>query len=73
MKHFPAASYDAWKTTNPEDEFLGTPPEKLIQCDNCLRMGTEEEVWSSWHRSYGDCTQCYECRGLTREDLGLDE
>lgn len=43
----------------PQDE---QQLEELIQCDNCHRMGTSKEVWSSWHPSYGDCTQCYECR-----------
>lgn len=47
-------------------------PTKIYVCDNCQRSGTEDEVWPSWHRTYGDVCQCYECRGLTREEAGLE-
>ena len=45
------ASYDNWKTTNPEDEFLGPEPDA-----HCRRADevedTECQKKSHWHSSH---------------------
>lgn len=28
-------TYDHWKTTNPEDEWLGDPPQQWFVCEAC--------------------------------------
>ena len=50
-------TYDHWKTTNPDDEFLGPDPDDdIIECDVC---GDPSEDLD-WHGKYLACPKCRE-------------
>lgn len=61
-RDFPAASYDEWKTTEPDNQ-------DGVQCDNCQRMFDPEEegCFIGSHHSFGDCCQCARCVEQARE------
>lgn len=39
-------TYDNWKTTNPDDEWLGPAPEQWVVCNACKGSGVEvHRIW----------------------------
>ena len=49
-------TYDHWKTTNPDDEFLGPGPEDKDDFDECDGCGETDEL--DWHLGYLMCPKC---------------
>lgn len=62
-------TYDSWKTTDPAEEWFGSPPEQWFVCDAC--DGSGEEVFGYWGYEAGcghghtieDGRPCGKCNG----------
>ncbi len=56
MSDFPSASYDAWKTRSPDDEFPYSREPDEFHCEACNDTG--------WIADGDRIEPCYECGGV---------
>ena len=65
-------TYDHWKTTNPDDEFLGPDPEEeddFNECDDCGELSDNLD-WLDKHGKHLLCPACM--RKAEQQDEAAD-
>lgn len=63
-------TYDHWKTTNPEDQWMGHEPETIVNCPTCGgEGGYEKRIWvyevgCGYGHDSSDWQICPTCNGV---------